>query len=61
MRWRKRGRQERRAAFDYFRELLIEANFVLSLVPSPFTTAMIASEIPAAISPYSVAVAPLFA
>jgi len=46
------------AAFDYFRELLIEVNFALSLTPSPFTTEMIASEIPAAINPYSMAVAP---
>jgi hypothetical protein len=36
---------------------LIEVNLVLSLVPSPFTTAMIASEMPAAIRPYSMAVA----
>jgi hypothetical protein len=28
----------------YFSEVLIEVNLVLSLVPSPFTTAMIASE-----------------
>jgi hypothetical protein len=35
----------------YFRELLIEANLVLSLVPSPFMTAMMASEMPAAIRP----------
>jgi hypothetical protein len=37
---------------------LIEVNLVLSLVPSPFTIAMIASEMPAAIRPYSMAVAP---
>jgi hypothetical protein len=43
---------------DYFNELLIEVNFVLSLVPSPFTVAMMGSAIPAAISPYSMAVAP---
>jgi|HubBroStandDraft_2_1064218.scaffolds.fasta_scaffold522995_2 hypothetical protein len=36
---------------------LIEAKRVLSLVPSPFTTEMIASEMPAAINPYSMAVA----
>jgi hypothetical protein len=36
----------------------IEPNFVFSLVPRPFTTAMIATEIPAAIRPYSIAVAP---
>jgi hypothetical protein len=37
----------------YLSELLIEVNLVLSLVPRPFTTAMMASEMPAAISPYS--------
>jgi hypothetical protein len=41
----------------YFNELLIEVNFVLSLEPNPFTAAMIAGEIPAAIRPYSMAVA----
>ena len=35
---------------DYFSELLIEANTPLRLVPRPFTAAMIASEIPAAMS-----------
>jgi hypothetical protein len=43
---------------DYFSELLIAVNLVLSLLPSPFTTAMMASEMPAAINPYSIAVAP---
>jgi hypothetical protein len=46
-------------AAAYFNELLIEVNLVLSLVPSPFTTAIIASAMPAAISPYSMAVAPV--
>jgi hypothetical protein len=41
----------------YFNDVLIEVNLVLSLVPSPFTTAMIARAMPAAISPYSMAVA----
>ena len=41
-----------------FKELLTDVNLVLSFVPSPFMTAMIASEMPAAISPYSMAVAP---
>ena len=36
----------------------IELNVVLSLVPLPLTTAMIATEMPAAIRPYSMAVAP---
>ena len=31
---------------------------VFSLVPMPFTAAMIATEMPAAIRPYSIAVAP---
>jgi hypothetical protein len=42
----------------YFNELLIEVNLSFSVVPRPFTAAIIASEIPAAISPYSIAVAP---
>src|SRR3982074_1328139 len=45
-------------AFAYFSEVLIEENWVFSLVPRPLTTAMIASEMPAAIRPYSIAVAP---
>jgi hypothetical protein len=45
------------AAF-YLRELLIALNLVLSLPPIPFTTAIIASAMPAAIKPYSIAVAP---
>jgi hypothetical protein len=43
----------------YFKEVLIDVNLVLSLTPRPFTMAMIASEMPAAISPYSMAVAPV--
>jgi hypothetical protein len=42
----------------YFSDVLIEVNLVLSFVPSPFTTAIMAREMPAAISPYSIAVAP---
>ena len=42
----------------YLSELLIDVNLVLSLLPRPFTTAMIASAMPAAIRPYSMAVAP---
>lgn len=41
----------------YFNEVLIDENLVFSLPPMPFTTAMMASEIPAAINPYSMAVA----
>ena len=33
-------------------------NVVFNCVPSPFTTAMMAMEMPAAIRPYSMAVAP---
>jgi hypothetical protein len=39
--------------------VLIEVNWVFRLVPRPLTTAMIAREMPAAINPYSMAVAPL--
>src|SRR6202021_3156452 len=42
----------------YFSEVLIEPNLVFSVLPMPLTTAMIAAEIPAAIRPYSMAVAP---
>src|SRR5437879_5161593 len=42
----------------YFSEVLIEVNLLFRLVPRPLTTAMIASEMPAAIRPYSIAVAP---
>jgi hypothetical protein len=48
----------RKGAPDYFSELLMSVNLVFRLVPRPFTTAMIASEMPAAIRPYSIAVAP---
>ena len=42
----------------YFSEALIEVNWALRFVPRPFTAAMIASAMPAAIRPYSIAVAP---
>jgi hypothetical protein len=42
----------------YFSEVLIEVNFVLRLLPRPLTATIIAMEIPAAIRPYSMAVAP---
>lgn len=55
----KAGRSLReREHSDYFNEVLSEVNWALRLVPRPFTAAMIASEIPAAIKPYSTAVAP---
>ena len=46
------------AAIAYFSEELIEVNLAFRLLPRPLTTAMIASEMPAAIRPYSIAVAP---
>jgi hypothetical protein len=45
-------------ARSYFNAVLIAVNLVLSLVPTPFTAVMIASAMPAAINPYSMAVAP---
>ena len=39
----------------YFNEVLIELSMVFRLLPSPLTTAMIASAIPAAISRIAVA------
>ena len=47
-----------RGGRNYFSELLIEVNFSLRFVPTPLTTAMMASAMPAAIRPYSIAVAP---
>src|SRR4051812_37481520 len=44
------------AARAYLSEPLIEANLPFRLVPRPLTTAMIASAMPAAIRPYSIAV-----
>ena len=44
---------------DYFSWLEMLVNVALRLVPRVFTTAMIATEMPAAIRPYSMAVAPL--
>jgi hypothetical protein len=46
------------AASFYFSEELTEENTVFRLLPKPFTAAIIASAIPAAIRPYSIAVAP---
>ena len=42
----------------YFSDELMSVNLVFRLVPRPLTTAMMASEMPAAIRPYSMAVAP---
>ena len=52
------ARTLRKRGGRYFSELLIEVNWVLRVVPRPLTTAMIASAIPAAMRPYSIAVAP---
>src|ERR1017187_5413876 len=43
---------------NYFICAVTLAKVVFSLVPRPLTTAMIATEMPAAIRPYSMAVAP---
>ncbi|MFK4498509.1 hypothetical protein ABIF97_006652 [Bradyrhizobium japonicum] len=43
----------------YFSEVLIEPNFNFNDEPRLLTTAMIASAMPAAIRPYSIAVAPV--
>ena len=43
---------------DYFNEVLTDEKEALSVVPRLFTAAMMASEMPAAIRPYSMAVAP---
>ena len=45
-------------ATSYFRAVEMVVNVVFSLVPRPATTVMMATEIPAAINPYSIAVAP---
>src|SRR5271163_1660244 len=42
----------------YLRAVETLVNVVFSLVPRPWTTAMIATEMPAAMRPYSMAVAP---
>src|SRR3954452_9392607 len=42
----------------YFSDELMSVNLVFRLEPRPLTIAMMASEMPAAISPYSIAVAP---
>jgi hypothetical protein len=43
---------------SYFKALETDPNVDLRLVPKPFTTGMIMTAIPAAIRPYSMAVAP---
>jgi hypothetical protein len=42
----------------YFNDELTDVNFVLRFEPMPLTAARMTIEIPAAISPYSIAVAP---
>jgi hypothetical protein len=44
-------------ANNYFSEVLTDVNMVLSVVPRPFTTAMMARLMPHAIKAYSIAVA----
>jgi hypothetical protein len=48
----------RRETETYFSEELMDVNCVFRVVPRPLTTAIMASAIPAAIRPYSIAVAP---
>src|SRR6266702_2092578 len=48
----------RRASVAYFSDELIEPNLVFSVLPRLLTTVMMASAMPAAIRPYSMAVAP---
>ena len=55
--WRARSRNASEIG-DYFSELLMVLKFVDSWLPTPFTAVMIAIAIPAAIRPYSMAVAP---
>jgi hypothetical protein len=50
---------EKDLARDYLSWVEMLVNVVVRLVPSALTAAMIATEMPAAISPYSIAVAPL--
>src|SRR5215831_14066283 len=50
--------KKRRLLRSYFSELLIDVNLALRLLPRPFTAARMTIEIPAAMSPYSIAVAP---
>ncbi len=57
--WRARSRNAPEMG-DYFSELLMVLKFVDSWLPTPFTAVMIAIAIPAAIRPYSMAVAPEF-
>jgi hypothetical protein len=56
--WASGARSRAPRNYRHFNEPLIEVNLVFSFVPRPFTTAMIASAIPAAINPYSIAAAP---
>ena len=50
--------QEARLTVRYLMELEMLLNVAFRLVPSPLTTTMMATAIPAAIKPYSIAVAP---
>jgi hypothetical protein len=52
-----RSPSENAVGFDYFSEELIALKLVVNAVPTPFTAAMIAIAIPAAINAYSMAVA----
>jgi hypothetical protein len=47
-----------RERFAYFNEVLIASKLVFNAEPTPFTAVIMAMAMPAAISPYSMAVAP---
>src|SRR4051794_29339097 len=57
-RWLHAGIRTAEGYQPYFSELLILVNLSFKFVPRPLTTVMIAIEMPAAIRPYSIAVAP---
>lgn len=56
---RRKSSSRRKLTSRYFNDDEILEKVLLSCVPRFCTTVMIATEIPAAISPYSIAVAPL--
>jgi hypothetical protein len=59
-RWKPAAALPRKSRNDgYFSDELIDVNLPFKVEPSPFTAAMMAKAIPAAIKPYSIAVAPL--
>jgi hypothetical protein len=57
-RHRLEGRRRLSTSGRYFSDALMSLNFVFRVLPRPLTATIIAIEMPAAISPYSIAVAP---